>query len=269
LFCVFSPAKLKNKNLYFSREIALFARNHFLLSKIITMISIETLSYLQLAKVFDHAILKPEQTKDDVVIGCELAKKYNVKSVCVKPCDVKQASELLAGSDVLVGTVISFPHGNSPTSAKVAESLQAIEDGAIELDVVINIGHLKSGSHDEVEKELREVITKSKAKNPKVIFKIIFENAYLTKEEIVAACKISESAGAEFVKTSTGFAKSGHTIEDLKLMRQNVSDHIEVKASGGIKTLDQVVAILNTGTTRCGSSSTDQILEEFKKAKGL
>ncbi|KAJ2958194.1 hypothetical protein NQZ79_g6192 [Umbelopsis isabellina] len=233
------------------------------------MISVETLSYQQLAKVFDHAILKPEQTKDDVVAGCELAKKYDVKSVCVKPCDVKQASELLSGSDVLVGTVISFPHGNSPTSAKVAESLQAIEDGAIELDVVLNIGHLKSGSHDEVENELREVITKSKAKNPKVIFKIIFENAYLTKEEIVAACKISERAGAEFVKTSTGFAKSGHTIEDLQLMRQNVSNHIEVKASGGIKSLDQVVAILNTGTTRCGSSSTDQILEEFKKAKGL
>ncbi|CAO3692448.1 unnamed protein product [Umbelopsis ramanniana] len=227
------------------------------------------LTYQQLAKVFDHAILKPEQTKDDVVAGCELAKKYDVKSVCVKPCDVKQAAELLAGSDVLVGTVISFPHGNSPTSAKVAESLQAVEDGAIELDVVINIGHLKSGSHDEVEQELREIITKSKAKNPKVIFKIIFENAYLTKEEIVAACQISERAGAEFVKTSTGFAKSGHTIEDLKLMRANVSDHIEVKASGGIKTLDQVIAILNTGATRCGSSSTDQILEEYKQSKGL
>ncbi|CAO3673005.1 unnamed protein product [Umbelopsis vinacea] len=214
------------------------------------MVSVHELTYQQLAKVFDHAILKPEQTKADVVSGCELAKKYDVKSVCVKPCDVKQASELLAGSQVLVGTVISFPHGNSPTSAKVAESLQAVEDGAIELNVVLNIGHLKSGSHDEIENELRN-------------------HNQEQGQESKAACKISERAGAEFVKTSTGFAKSGHTIEDLKLMRENVSSHIEVKASGGIKTLDQVIAILNTGATRCGSSSTDQILDEYKRVKGL
>ncbi|KAI7849821.1 deoxyribose-phosphate aldolase [Circinella umbellata] len=232
-----------------------------------TKINIETLDYTQLAKVFDHAILKPEQTTQDVEKGCQLALDYDTKSVCVKPCDVKQASEILKGSNVLVGTVISFPHGNSPTSAKVAEALQAIEDGAIELDVVMNIGHLKSGLYDECQKELETIIKTCKAKNSNVIFKIIFENAYLTKDEIIKACKITEAAGAEFVKTSTGFASSGATFDDIELMRSNVSDHIEVKASGGIKTLDQVITFLQKGVTRCGSSSTDQILEEFKKRK--
>ncbi|ORX58710.1 deoxyribose-phosphate aldolase [Hesseltinella vesiculosa] len=233
------------------------------------MVSVDSLTYEQLAKVFDHAILKPEQTTKDVIIGCELAKKYNVKSVCVKPCDVKQASDLLQGTDVLVGTVISFPHGNSPTSAKVAEALQTVEDGAIELDVVLNIGHLKSGLVDECQQEIKTVIDACHAKNPKVIFKIIFENAYLTKDEIVQACKLSVAAGAHFVKTSTGFASSGATLEDIALMRASVPDHIEVKASGGIKTLDQVVDLMNHGATRCGSSSTDKIIDEFKQRRGL
>ncbi|KAI9243431.1 deoxyribose-phosphate aldolase [Phascolomyces articulosus] len=223
------------------------------------------ITYTQLAKVFDHAILKPDQTTKDVEQGCQLALEYDAKSVCVKPCDVKQAAEILKGSSVLVGTVISFPHGNSPTSAKVAEALQAVQDGAIELDVVINIGHLKSGLYDTCQKELETIIKACKAKQPNVIFKIIFENAYLTKEEIVKACKIAEAAGAEFVKTSTGFASSGATYEDIELMRASVSDHIQVKASGGIKTLDQVLTFLEKGATRCGSSSTGQILEEFKK----
>ncbi|KAI8144100.1 deoxyribose-phosphate aldolase [Fennellomyces sp. T-0311] len=230
-----------------------------------TKIDVATLTYSQLAKVFDHAILKPEQTTKDVEEGCKLALEYDAKSVCVKPCDVKQAVELLKGSSVLVGTVISFPHGNAPTTAKVAEALQTVEDGAIELDVVINIGHLKSGKYEECQKELEAIIKTCKAKQPEVIFKIIFENAYLTKDEIVQACKIAEAAGAEFVKTSTGFASSGATYDDIELMRASVSDHIEVKASGGIKTLDQVLTFLQKGATRCGSSSTDKILEEFKK----
>ncbi|KAI9497315.1 deoxyribose-phosphate aldolase [Zychaea mexicana] len=230
-----------------------------------TKINVETLTYTQLAKVFDHAILKPEQTTKDVEQGCKLAIKYDAKSVCVKPCDVKQAADILKGSSVLVGTVISFPHGNSPTTAKVAEALQAVEDGAIELDVVINIGHLKSGLYDECQKELEAIIKTCKAKRSDVIFKIIFENAYLSKDEIVQACKIAEAAGAEFVKTSTGFASSGATYDDIELMRASVSDHIQVKASGGIKSLDQVITFLQKGATRCGSSSTDKILEEFKQ----
>ncbi|CAO3594013.1 unnamed protein product [Absidia cylindrospora] len=226
---------------------------------------LKSLTYEQLAKVFDHAILKPEQTTKDVIIGCELAKKYDAKSVCVKPCDVKQASDLLAGSRVLVGTVISFPHGNSPTSAKVAEALQTVADGAIELNVVINIVR----SSPSMSNEIKTVINACHAKNPNVIFKIIFENAYLTKDEIVQACQLSVAAGAHFVKTSTGFASSGATLEDIALMRASVPDHIEVKASGGIKTLDQVVDLMNKGATRCGSSTTDKILDEFKQRRGL
>lgn len=235
----------------------------------VNKVTVESLTYEQLAKVFDHAILKPEQTTQDVITGCELAKKYDAKSVCVKPCDVKQASDLLSGSRVLVGTVISFPHGNSPTAAKIAEALQTVADGAIELDVVLNIGHLKSGRVQACQDEIKAVIDACHAKNPDVVFKIIFENAYLTKEEIIQACQLSVAAGAHFVKTSTGFASSGATLDDIALMRANVPDHIEVKASGGIKTLDQVVDLLNQGATRCGSSGTDKILDEFKQRRGL
>lgn len=230
-----------------------------------TVLITETLTTEKLAKVFDHAILRPEQTTEDVIKGCELAKKYKLASVCVKPCDVAQASELLADTDVMVGTVISFPHGNSSTAGKVAESLQAIEDGAIELDVVLNIGHLKSGLYEKVEQELTEIITKSKAKNSEVSFKIIFETAFLTNEEIVKACNISQAAGAHFVKTSTGFASAGATYEHIELMRASVPQEMEVKASGGIKTLDQVLKFLELGSTRIGSSSSDQIVDAFKK----
>ncbi|KAI8092163.1 deoxyribose-phosphate aldolase [Gilbertella persicaria] len=230
-----------------------------------TLIVTESLTTEKLGKVFDHAILRPDQTTEDVIKGCEVAKKYNLASVCVKPCDVAQASELLKGTDVMVGTVISFPHGNSTTEVKIAESLQAIEDGAIELDVVLNIGFLRSGLYDKVQSELTDIIKLSKAKNPDVSFKIIFETAYLTKEQIVKACEISQAAGAHFVKTSTGFASAGATYEYIELMRASVPDNMEVKASGGIKTLEQVLKFLELGATRVGSSSSDQIVEEFKK----
>ncbi|RCI06865.1 hypothetical protein CU098_011861 [Rhizopus stolonifer] len=230
-----------------------------------TLIVTESLTTEKLGKVFDHAILRPDQTTEDVIKGCEVAKKYNLASVCVKPCDVAQASELLKGTDVMVGTVVSFPHGNSTTEVKIAESLQAIEDGAIELDVVLNIGFLRSGLYDKVQSELTDIIKLSKAKNPDVSFKIIFETAYLTKEQIVKACEISQAAGAHFVKTSTGFASAGATYEHIELMRASVPDNMEVKASGGIKTLEQVLKFLELGATRVGSSSSDQIVEEFKK----
>lgn len=230
-----------------------------------TLIITEALTTEKLAKVFDHAILRPDQTTEDVVKGCNVAKEYNLASVCVKPCDVAQASELLKDSDVMVGTVISFPHGNSSKAAKVAESLQAIENGAVELDVVLNIGHLRSGLYDEVQEELTEIITKSKEKYPQVSFKIIFETAYLNKEQIIKACKISEAAGAHFVKTSTGFASAGATYENIEIMRGNTPKDMEVKASGGIKSLEQVLKYLELGCTRIGSSSSGEIVEEFKK----
>ncbi|RUS13523.1 deoxyribose-phosphate aldolase, partial [Endogone sp. FLAS-F59071] len=232
-------------------------------------ITIDTLTYTQLAKSFDHALLRPEMTPTEVIDGCNLAVRYDAKSVCVKPCDVKLASETLAGTGVLVCTVISFPHGNSAPAIKLAESLLAIDDGATELDIVLNIALLRAGEVQRVEDEIRLVVQSAKEKLPSVITKIIFENAYLTRDEIVTACQLSERAGADFVKTSTGFASSGHKIEDLRLMKESVSKRVEVKASGGVKTLDQVVAILQTGTTRVGSSSTDKILDEFKRVKGL
>lgn len=230
-----------------------------------TLIIAETLTPQKLGKVFDHAILRPDQTTDDVIRGCAIAKEYDLASVCVKPCDVAQASELLKGTDVLVGTVISFPHGNSSTEAKITESLQAIEDGAVELDVVINIGHLRSGKYKEVEQELKDIVKMSKIKLSEVIIKVIFETAYLTKEEIVKACEISVAAGADFVKTSTGFAPVGATFENIQLMRNSVPKNVEVKASGGIKNLEQVLKYLELGATRIGSSSSDQIVEEFKR----
>lgn len=230
-----------------------------------TLIVAENLTAEKLAKVFDHAILRPDQTTEDVIKGCNVAKQYDLCSVCVKPCDVAQATELLKGTNVLVGTVISFPHGNSTTEAKIAESLQAIEDGATELDVVINIGHLKSGKYKEVEQELKDIVKMSKLKLPEVIIKVIFETAYLTKEEIVKACEITVASGAEFVKTSTGFAHTGATYENIQLMKDSVPKTMEVKASGGIKNLEQVLKYLELGATRIGSSSSDQIIEEFKK----
>ncbi|KAI8983808.1 deoxyribose-phosphate aldolase [Pilobolus umbonatus] len=221
----------------------------------------------KLAKYFDHAILRPDQTLKDVEEGCRIASEYDMASVCVKPCDVKQASELLIHTSVMVGTVISFPHGNSTAEVKTAECLKAIEDGAVELDVVINVGHLRSGLYKQLELELKMMIEQSKQKNPDVCFKIILETAYLNKEEIIIACEIATKAGAHFVKTSTGFASMGATCDNIKLMKSHVPSSMEVKASGGIKSLDQVLQLIESGATRIGSSSSDKIIEEFKERR--
>ena len=183
-------------------------------------LSSKTITLQQLAKTIDHSLLRPELTEADVIAGCELAKKYDVASVCVKPCHVRLAARLLDGSDVKVGTVISFPHGNSTTAIKVAEARQALSDGAVELDMVINIGELRSGHEDYVQNEIKAVV--DVAHPAGAIVKVIFENAYLTDEQKVAACRLSERAGADFVKTSTGFAPTGATLEDIRLMRRSV-----------------------------------------------
>ncbi|HLB47573.1 MAG TPA: deoxyribose-phosphate aldolase, partial [Anaerolineales bacterium] len=158
----------------------------------------KTITYEELAKVIDHSLLKPELTEAEVIAGCELAKKYHVASVCVKPCHVKLAAKLLAGSDVAVGTVVGFPHGSSTTATKVFETKEALADGAAEIDMVINIGELRSGHADYVRDDVRAVVA---AAHPKAIVKVIFENAYLTDEQKVLACKLCEEAGADFVKT--------------------------------------------------------------------
>jgi deoxyribose-phosphate aldolase len=226
--------------------------------------SIETLTYEQVAKTIDHSLLRPELDTEAVRAGCELARAYDVASACVKPCDVVLARELLAGSDVKVSTVIAFPHGSSTTAVKAFEAEQAIAEGAEELDLVLNIGRLRSGAADEVRADIRAVVEVAAGR---ALVKVILENAYLDQAQKLLGCRLSEEAGADFVKTSTGFAPSGATIEDLRLMRQAVSSRVAVKAAGGVRTLDALIDAMNAGAARVGATATQTILEEFKARK--
>jgi len=223
----------------------------------------KTITYEQLAKTIDHSLLKPQLTRKDVIEGCQLAKKYNTASVCVRPCDVALAVEQLKGTDVKVGTVVGFPHGANKTEIKVAEAKAALADGAVELDMVINIGALRSGDADYVRDEIKAIVDVAKGK---ALVKVILENAYLTDEEKVLACKLAEEAGADFVKTSTGFAPGGATIEDLKLMRATVSPKVQVKAAGGVRSLEAILKVIDVGATRVGATATAKILDAFKQA---
>lgn len=226
-----------------------------------TILHSTTITYAQLAKVIDHSLLRPELTEQDVIEGCTLAATYHTASVCVKPCHVLLAAEVLAGSDVLVSTVIGFPHGSNLTAIKVAEAQAAMDQGAVELDMVLNIGQLRSGKAEFVEADIRAVCEAAHARGAKV--KVIFENAYLNDEQKILACKLCEAAGADWVKTSTGFAPSGATLEDLRLMRANVSERVQVKAAGGVRTLDALLAVIDAGVTRCGATATAAILDAF------
>ncbi len=227
--------------------------------------SSKTITYEQLAKVIDHSLLRPELTEADVLAGCELAARYHVATVCVKPCHVKLAKEALKDSDVIVSTVVGFPHGSNLTTIKVTEAGLAMDDGALELDMVLNIGGLRSGKHDFVREDIKAVCDVAHARGVKV--KVIFENAYLTDEEKITACKLSEAAGADWVKTSTGFAASGATLDDLRLMRANVNGDIQVKAAGGVRTLPALLDVIDAGVTRCGATATATILDDFKRMK--
>ena len=222
----------------------------------------KTITYEQLAKVIDHSLLRPELTEADVIAGCELAARYHTATVCVKPCHVKLAAEMLKDSDVLVSTVVGFPHGSNLTEIKVAEAEKAMDDGALELDMVLNIGQLRSGKIDFVRDDVKAVCDVAHARGVKV--KVIFENAYLTNEEKIAACKLCDEAGADWVKTSTGFAPGGATLDDLRLMRANVSERVQVKAAGGVRTLPALLDVIDAGATRSGATATATILDDFK-----
>jgi deoxyribose-phosphate aldolase len=226
----------------------------------------KTITLEQLAKVIDHSLLRPELTSVEVAAGCRLAAEYHVATVCVKPCHVKLAAEILKDSDVKVSTVVGFPHGSNLTAIKVAEAIQAIQDGAVELDMVLNIGELRSGNDELVYQDIKAVCDAAHAHGAKV--KVILENAYLTDEQKVRACQLAEKAGADWVKTSTGFAPSGATLEDLRLMRRTVSEKVQVKAAGGVRTLDALFAVIDAGVTRCGATATQAMLEEFKQQHG-
>ena len=213
----------------------------------------------EIAAQIDHAILKPELTRDDVDADLDLAREYGIFSVCVRPSDVAHAVERLAGSDVAVGTVIGFPHGTTTTQAKVAEARQALEDGASELDMVLNIGRLRSGLVEDVEADIRAV---EEVAGDHVL-KVILETALLDGHQKVAGCEAAERAGADFVKTSTGFAGGGATLEDVRLMRAAVGPGVQVKASGGVRGLDTLLEMREAGVTRFGTSATRVILDDL------
>jgi deoxyribose-phosphate aldolase len=228
-------------------------------------LSIDNLTERDIAKTIDHSLLRPELDDAFVEDGCRLALKYDVASVCVRPADVRRAKAILEGSDVAVGTTIGFPHGNHLTATKVFEAQRALQDGATELDMVIQIGALKSGRDAEVEADIRAVVEVGHAGG--AIVKVIFENAYLTDDEKIRACRLTEAAGGDFVKTSTGFAPSGATHDDLRLMRANTSAHIQVKAAGGVRTLDALLDVMELGVTRIGATATEAIIQDFRARK--
>ncbi len=217
-----------------------------------------------LAQTIDHAILKPDLTVGDLQRECDVARQYGVYSVCVRPSDVSRACRFLAASGVLVGTVIGFPHGTTTTGVKVSEAVEAIESGAKEVDMVINIGRLRSGDYDYVAEDIRRVVEAGHARG--AVVKVILETALLDDPAKVKACELAEAAGADFVKTSTGFAGGGATVDDIRLMRAAVSDRVQIKASGGIRTYAAAKEFLALGCSRLGLSSTQVIMETEEAA---
>lgn len=231
----------------------------------------------QLAKMIDHSILHPTLTDEDLKRECAVALKYNVASVCVKPYAVKQAVEILKGSDVQVGCVIAFPAGNSPVPVKVFEAETACKDGATEIDMVLNIGKALQGDWSYIREEIELVTNVCHAY--KAIVKVIFETDYITKEsDIVKLCQICTEVGADYVKTSTGFGfvkqadgsynYTGATLPVLKLMKASVGPNVKVKAAGGVRTLDQLLAVREAGCSRCGATATITMLEDAIKRFG-
>ncbi len=228
-------------------------------------LSIDDLTYSDVARTIDHSLLRPELDDAFIEDGCRLAVRYEVASVCLRPADVIRARAIVDGTGVAVGTVIGFPHGSHRTETKVFEATTALSDGATELDMVIQIGALKSGRDADVRADIAAIVDVAHARD--AIVKVILENAYLTDEEKVRACHLAEAAGADFVKTSTGFAPSGATHEDLALMRRSVSPHVQVKAAGGVRTLDALLAVMELGVTRVGATATAAILDDFRARK--
>jgi deoxyribose-phosphate aldolase len=210
-----------------------------------------------LASYIDHTLLKPDATQEQIIKLCNEAKEYEFASVCVNPYWVSLCHEQLKASSVKVCTVIGFPLGANHTAVKVAETLQALEEGADEVDMVINIGALKSGKKLDVDADIRAVTeaVKKITNNNQTLVKVILETCLLTDEEKVLACELSEKAGADFVKTSTGFSTGGATVDDVKLMKRTVGNRLEVKASGGVRDLKTVLAMIQAGATRIGTSS--------------
>jgi deoxyribose-phosphate aldolase len=222
----------------------------------------------QLVALIDHTLLKPEAPRADLDTCINTAIDADVKAMCIRPMDVAYSSKALEGSNVLLCTVIGFPHGTVTTATKVAETIEAVKHGAIEVDMVMNLGLFASGEYDQVQDDIAQVVKAVKSTNPKAEIKVILETCIWTEEQVVKACELTEAAGADFVKTSTGFAASGATTEVISLMRKTVGDRLGVKASGGVRTLDAVIDMAEAGASRVGASGTPAILLEFaEKAK--
>lgn len=220
-------------------------------------------NYEEIAKMIDHSLLKPFLTDKEIEAGCKLADRYRVASVCVRPSDVPLAYKILKGSEVIVSTVIGFPHGSNTTVTKMEETKDAIENGAKELDVVLHIGKLKSGDYEYVRNELKLITSYSHHRD--VNIKVIFENCYLTDNEKIKACEICNEVGVDWVKTSTGYGTGGAEDKDLILMRKYAKPEIQVKAAGGVRTLERAIEVKELGCTRIGATATEKILEIFQK----
>ena len=220
-------------------------------------------SYLDIAKMIDHSLLNPVLTDREMEEGCRLARQYDVASACVKPYYLRRCADLLAGSSVAPSTVIGFPHGGNTTAVKVAEAEQALRDGGTELDMVVNIGKVLSEDWPYVLEEIRTVA--GVTHNGGAILKVIFENSYLQDSHKIRLCEICAEAGADFVKTSTGYSSGGATIPDLKLMRKHAPPHIRVKAAGGIRSLDALLEVRALGVSRSGATRTAEMLDECKR----
>ncbi len=213
----------------------------------------------QLAQLIDHTLVRADATLDDLAAACEDAKKYGFSSVVVNSCHVTRARELLSGSLVKVCAVVGFPLGANTTTVKIVEAMEAVKNGASELDFVVNIGMVKSGRYDAAEIDIKNII----AMTPQKVHKVILETGSLTEDEIIRVCELAMRAGAEFVKTSTGYGPRGATAEDVRLIRRIVGSVCRVKASGGIRDLAAVMAMIEAGAERIGTSVGPAIMEEY------
>ena len=216
-----------------------------------------------LPSLIDHTVLRPEATKADVLRLCREAKEHRFTVIFVPPCYVDEAVAAVAGAAVRVGIPIGFPLGGHTTKAKVAEAVEAVARGASVLDMVINVSRLKSGDHDEVRQDIAEVVNAT----PTVEHKVILETCYLTQQEKLTACRLVVEAGADYVKTSTGFGAAGATVEDVRLMKTAVAGRAKVKASGGIRDWKAAQAMLEAGADRIGTSASLKILEEWRASR--
>lgn len=224
-------------------------------------------TYDDIAKMIDHSLLNPTLRAEELEAGCRLAVQYDTASVCILPYYLRRCAELLAGSSVKASTTIGFPHGGHTTAVKVAEARQALADGGQELDMVVNISAVLSGAWDYVREDIGSVIAVTHDAGQKV--KVIFENAYLNDEQKIRLCGICGELNADWVKTSTGYAPGGATLDDLKLMRRYAPAHVQVKAAGGVRDLDTLLQVRAVGVTRCGATRTAGMLDDARLRLGL